>query len=156
MDLSVMVDGVKFNYRAGLLIRRGDKILVECNPEVDFVTIPGGRIKTLESSKEGLIRELSEEMKIAIKEDEIRIKALIENFFNFDDKNYHELYILYKLNVKEDDDRFSDDMINYDSKASYYKWVDRNRLKEANLLPVCVRNLKDDNSFEHLIVNDLR
>ena len=156
MDLSVMVGDVKFNYRAGLLIRKGDRILVECNPEVDFVTIPGGRIKTLESSKEGLIRELGEEMKITLDENEIRIKALIENFFVFDEKKYHELYILYKLNVKEDDERFSDNMINYDSKASYYKWVDRNKLKEVNLLPVCVRNLKDDNVFEHLIVNDLR
>ena len=156
MDLSVMVGDVKFNYRAGLLIRRGDKILVECNPDFDFVTIPGGRIKTLESSLEGLIRELSEEMKISLDINEVRIKALIENFFKLEDKKYHELYILYKLNVKEDDERFSDDMINYDSKASYYKWVDRSKLKEVNLLPVVCRNLRDDNSFEHLIVNDLK
>ena len=156
MDLSVMVDDVKFNYRVGLLIRRGEDILVECNPEIDFVTIPGGRVKTLESSLEGLKRELEEEMKVTFKDGELRLKAFIENFFRFDNKEYHELYVLYKVNIRGDDDRFSDDMINYDSKASYYKWVNRNKLGEANLLPVVLRSLKDDNSFEHIINDDLK
>ena len=86
----------------------------------------------------------------------IRIKALIENFFYMEEKNFHEVYILYKVNIDQDDDRFSDDMINYDSEASYYKWVDMDKLASVNLMPKVLRHLKDDNSFEHYIVNDLK
>ena len=60
-DLSVMIDNVKFNYRAGLLIEKGNKVLVECNPAIDFVTLPGGRVQTLESSMDALKREIKEE-----------------------------------------------------------------------------------------------
>jgi len=156
MDLALMVGDAMFNYRVGLLIRRGRQILVEINPKFEVSTIPGGRIKTLEDSKNAIIRELSEEMKIDFSKDNIRIKALIENFFYMEEKNFHEVYILYKVNIDQDDDRFSDDMINYDSEASYYKWVDMDKLASVNLMPKVLRHLKDDNSFEHYIVNDLK
>ena len=61
-DISIMIENVKFNYRAGLIIECGDEILVEVNPKNDFVTLPGGRVKTMESSKEGLKREMKEEL----------------------------------------------------------------------------------------------
>ena len=53
---------IKFNYRVGLIIECGDEILVEVNPSIDFVTLPGGRAKTMESSKEGIRREINEEL----------------------------------------------------------------------------------------------
>ena len=84
------------------------------------------------------------------------MKGVVENFFNLDEKTYHELYFLYKINVNKDDKRFSDDMINHDSVHSYYKWVKYDKLDEVNLLPVVLRNLSDDDSFQHLIVNDLK
>lgn len=155
MDLSIMVGEVKFNYRAGLLIKRGNKILVEVNPDIDFVTIPGGRIKTLENSQEGLLREIQEEMNIDLSKDDLKVKALIENFFHMDGKDFHELFVLYKIKVKEEDARFQDDMINHDSKASYYRWVDQDKLGDENLLPEPVRYIEDNDQFEHIVVNNL-
>ena len=113
-DLSVMIDNVKFNYRAGLLIEKRGKVLVEVNPEIDFVTLPGGRVKTLESSFEALKREIYEEMGFKIKKEEVSMRAIIENFFEFDDKKYHELYFLYRLKVESGDKRFKDEMKNQD------------------------------------------
>ncbi len=156
MDLSVNIENIKFNYRSGLLINRGNRILVEVNPEIDFVTIPGGRIKTLESSISGLQREIKEEMCIDILEDEVIMKCLIENFFEYDNTPFHELYILYKINVEDNDSRFTDNMINHDSKNHYYKWIDKSSFKEVNLLPKQIKYLKDDDTFEHIIVNDLK
>ena len=155
-DLSIMVDDVKFNYRVGLIIKREDEVLVEVNPDYDFVVFPGGRVKALENSVDALKRELGEEMQIDISNDKVAMKGVVENFFNLDDKTYHELYFLYKINVNKDDKRFSDDMINHDSVHSYYKWVKYDKLNEVNLLPVVLRNLSDDDSFQHLIVNDLK
>ena len=51
-DLSVMIDDVKLNIRVGAIIKYQDKILVEKNKNVDFYVVPGGRVKTLENSKE--------------------------------------------------------------------------------------------------------
>lgn len=154
MDLSLMVGNVKFNYRAGLLITKNNKVLVECNPDYDFVTIPGGRVKTKESSIDALIRELEEEMHITISKEEVKFKSVIENFFELDNKDYHELFFLYKLNVEDKDDRFMEDMINYDSEKSYYKWVDRDKLDEVNLLPKPIRNISTNDEFESIIVKD--
>ena len=120
-DLSVMIDNVKFNYRAGLLIEKGNKVLVECNPAIDFVTLPGGRVQTLESSMDALKREIKEEMNIDLDSERIKMRALIENFFEMDEKKYHELYFLYKLKIISKDTEFKKDMKNIDSKASYYK-----------------------------------
>ena len=155
-DLSLMIDNVKFNYRAGLIIEKGGKVLVECNPEIDFVTLPGGRVKTLESSFEALKRELYEEMGIKIKKEEVKMKALIENFFEMDNKKYHELYFLYRLKVETGDNRFKDEMKNNDSKASYYIWVKKDKLAEANLLPVILRDLVKASKFEAIVNNDLK
>ena len=63
-DLSVMIEDVKLNVRVGAIIRYKGKILVEKNNNVDFGVIPGGRVKTLESSKDALIREVKEEIGI--------------------------------------------------------------------------------------------
>jgi ADP-ribose pyrophosphatase YjhB (NUDIX family) len=157
MDLSMMVEeNVKFNYRAGLMIQKGDEILVEVNPEIDFVTIPGGRVKTMESSLAALQRELKEEMQVDILETEVIMKALIENFFEMNGRKYHELYILYKTTIDEYDTRFTNDMINHDSDASYYKWVKISDLAKENLLPAILRTLSNDDKFQNIINDDLK
>lgn len=155
-DLSVMIDNVKFNYRAGLLIEKGNKVLVECNPAIDFVTLPGGRVQTLESSMDALKREIKEEMNIELDSERIKMRALIENFFEMDEKKYHELYFLYKLKVTSKDTEFKKDMKNIDSKASYYKWVKKEDLEKENLLPVVLRDLVMKNGFETVVINDLK
>lgn len=155
-DLSVMIDNVKFNYRAGLLIEKGNKVLVECNPAIDFVTLPGGRVQTLESSMDALKREIKEEMNIELDSERIKMRALIENFFEMDEKKYHELYFLYKLKITSKDTEFKKDMKNIDSKASYYKWVKKGDLEKENLLPVVLRDLVMRNGFETVVINDLR
>ena len=155
-DLSVMIDIVKFNYRAGLLIEKGNKVLVECNPAIDFVTLPGGRVQTLESSMDALKREIKEEMNIELDSERIKMRALIENFFEMDEKKYHELYFLYKLKVTSKDTEFKKDMKNIDSKASYYKWVKKEDLEKENLLPVVLRDLVMRNGFETVVINDLK
>lgn len=155
-DLSVMIDNVKFNYRAGLLIEKGNKVLVECNPAIDFVTLPGGRVQTLESSMDALKREIKEEMNIDLDSERIKMRALIENFFEMDEKKYHELYFLYKLKITSKDTEFKKDMKNIDSKASYYKWVKKEDLEKENLLPVVLRDLVMRNGFETVVINDLK
>ena len=155
MDLTIKLDNAVFNYRIGLMIQRGDSILVEVNPEIDFVVIPGGRVKVLENTLDALKREIKEEMNINVLDFEIKMKALIENFFEMNNKKYHELFILYKMNINEDDNIFTENMINHDSKANYYKWVKIKDLEKVNLLPESLRTLSSDDNFQNIINDDL-
>ena len=152
-DLSIIIDGVKFNFRVGLLVKMKKQVLVECNQDYDFVVLPGGRVKTLESSEDALIREINEEMKIDLTNYNLEFICIDENFFELDNIKYHELYFIYKIEIDENNEDFKDGMINYDSKVNYYKWVDILDLKEVNLLPKSLINIIDSNGIHHNIQN---
>ena len=154
-DLSIIIDGVKFNFRVGLLVKMKKQVLVECNQDYDFVVLPGGRVKTLESSEDALIREINEEMKIDLTNYNLEFIGADENFFELDNIKYHELYFIYKIERDENNEDFKDGMINYDSKVNYYKWVDILDLKEVNLLPKSLINIIDSNGIHHNIQKDL-
>lgn len=154
-DLSIIIDGVKFNFRVGLLVKKKKQVLVECNPDFDFVVLPGGRVKTLESSEDALIREINEEMKIDLTNYNLEFMGADENFFELDNIKYHELYFIYKIEIDDNNDDFKDDMINYDSKVNYYKWINILDLKEVNLLPKSLISIIDSNGIHHSIQKDL-
>ena len=154
-DLSIIIDGVKFNFRVGLLVKMKKQVLVECNQDYDFVVLPGGRVKTLESSEDALIREINEEMKIDLTNYNLEFIGADENFFELDNIKYHELYFIYKIEIDENNEDFKDGMINYDSKVNYYKGVDILDLKEVNLLPKSLINIIDSNGIHHSIQKDL-
>lgn len=154
-DLSIIIDGVKFNFRVGLLVKMKKQVLVEYNQDYDFVVLPGGRVITLESSKDALIREINEEMKIDLTNYNLEFIGIDENFFELDNIKYHELYFIYKIEIDENNEDFKDGMINYDSKVNYYKWVDILDLKEVNLLPKSLINIIDSNGIHHSIQKDL-
>lgn len=154
-DLSIIIDGVKFNFRVGLLVKMKKQVLVECNQDYNFVVLPGGRVNTLESSEDALIREINEEMKIDLTNYNLEFIGADENFFELDNIKYHELYFIYKIEIDENNEDFKDGMINYDSKVNYYKWVDILDLKEVNLLPKSLINIIDSNGIHHSIQKDL-
>ena len=151
-DVSVMIDNVKFNYRAGLIIECGNEILVEVNPDIDFVTLPGGRVKTMESSKEGLKREIKEELDYSIKEKDLCLRGIIENFFEFDNKKYHELFFLYKITIDKEHKLYGREIVNKDSEKSYFKWVKKSDLTKVNLLPKVLRTWVKTDGFDTTII----
>ncbi|MBQ6498153.1 MAG: NUDIX domain-containing protein [Bacilli bacterium] len=151
-DVSIMIEDVKFNLRAGLMIECEDEILVEVNPEIDFVTLPGGRIKTMESAKEGLQREIYEELKYTVKDEECTLRGIIENFFEYENKKYHEIYFLYKIKIDKNHILYNDSLVNQDSTNHYYKWVKKNNLTEENLLPEIVRTWAKTDGFDSAVL----
>ena len=155
-DISIMIGKVEFNFRVGLMIEREDKILIEKNPEFPFTNIPGGRVKTLEDTQTALIREIKEEMGIDISNDKLIFKSIIENFFVFDNKEFHELFFLYKLKKRKNDKRFKENMVNIDSEANYYKWIYKKDIGKINLVPTKIIELNDNNKFERLLVKDIK
>ena len=147
-DITIMIGDVKFNYRAGLIIECGNEILVEVNPDIDFVTIPGGRVKTMETAKEGLKREIKEELNYTIKDKECNLRGIIENFFEYDGNKYHELYFVYKIKIDSNHKLYGNELINNDSDKTYFKWVKKSELNKVNLLPKTLRALAKTDGFD--------
>lgn len=155
-DISIIIEeNKKFNYRVGILIQCKDEVYVEFNPDFDFSTLPGGRVKILESSKEALFREIKEEANVEIDLNKIEMKAIIENLFQFEERKYHEIYILYKL-VVDNKDQFKEGMKNIDSKKSYYRWINKNKLNEVRLLPDKIADIIDSDKIENIIIDELK
>jgi 8-oxo-dGTP pyrophosphatase MutT (NUDIX family) len=151
-DVSIMIENVKFNYRAGLIIECEDEILIEVNPEIDFVTLPGGRVKTMETSLEGLRREISEELNYIIKDEECSLRGIIENFFEYDNKKYHELYFLYKIKIDNNHQLYKNDLMNEDNQKTHFEWVNKNDLDKVNLLPEVLRTWSKTDGFDTAVL----
>lgn len=152
MDISVMIDGIKFNYRVAAIARSGDKILLHKSKEDDFYAIPGGRIKIGEDSQSALKREFYEEMG----EDIIINKYLgtIENFFEYNDKQYHELMIVYEVKFKNNSDFYKKEKIiglENEGKLEFI-WKSIDQIKDLDLKPKFLKESIINNiKFSHLI-----
>jgi 8-oxo-dGTP pyrophosphatase MutT (NUDIX family) len=89
-----------FNYRiAGIAFRDGHVLVHRASHEL-FWTFPGGRVEVGETSAETLKREMVEELGQAA---EIgRLVWVVENFFHFESRDYHELGFYYRMDLPED------------------------------------------------------
>ena len=152
MDLSIDIEDYKLNIRAGGLIIHNNKILAHKNVNKDHYCIPGGRIELGENSENTIKREIQEELGKDI--DILEFSSTIENFFYMNEKKYHELYFLYKVEFKNEDDKKIDYTMHNKEGKDYlqYEWLDIDKIDEYNILPECLKDmLKKDNMPIHVI-----
>lgn len=155
MDLTLDVEDYKLNIRAAGAMIHNNKILVHRNLNKNHYCIPGGRVEIGENSEETVKREIQEELG---KQIEITgYIATIENFFEMENKKYHEIYFLYKIEfINEEDKKINDNMHNVEGKEYLqYEWLDLDRIEEYNILPNCLKKvLKSKNFLVHIINDD--
>lgn len=155
LDLSTMLGDIKLNVRVGAILEYDNKILVEKNKTVDFGVIAGGRVKTLESGIETIIRETKEELGIDLSNENFELISFIENFFNFDNKTYHELYFVYKVELSSDYG-IKDGYENMDNNDSNFYWYTKEEFNHQNILPAILKEIVYNKKFKHYVVNDLK
>ena len=157
MDLTLDVEDYKLNIRAGGVIIHNNKILTHRNINKDHYCLPGGRIEIGESSEQTIKREIYEELG---KEIEITgYLATIENFFEMENKKYHEIFFLHRIEFKnEEDKKINYIMHNVEGKEYLqYEWLDLDKIEEYNILPKCLKEvLKSQNFPIHVVNDDLR
>lgn len=156
MDLSIDIEDYKLNIRAGGLIIHNNKILAHKNINKDHYCIPGGRIELGENSETTIKREVQEELGKDI--DILKYSSTIENFFYMNEKKYHELYFLYRVEFKnEEDKKIEYTMHNIEGKDYLqYEWLDIDKIDEYNILPECLKDmLKKDNMPTHVINEEI-
>ena len=162
-DVSFMLNNFKFNYRVATIIKHDDKILLHKNVNDIFYALPGGRIKIGEDSKTALAREFNEEMNV-----NINIKKMIsvvENFFNYDNKEYHEVMLVYESEFV-DSNLYSKDIIKGIEKEGelYFVWKKITELTNLDVRPIIIKkiicnkleNSKNSAVLNNYIVNDFQ
>lgn len=158
MDCTFKTENGNFNYRVGVIISDGRKILMARNPNEKrkcYYSV-GGRVKFGETMEEAALREVREEIDI---ECEIgRLVCIHENFFT--DENgvfYHELscYFTIKPNselLKIPDGHLTDDGPN----GEYLEWIDMDNQLDFPIYPEFFRKIdfSKDKEFRHFITRE--
>jgi 8-oxo-dGTP pyrophosphatase MutT (NUDIX family) len=121
-----------FNYRISCLININGLILLHKLADDDFYTLPGGRCKFGEESHRTIERELQEEIneKIIVGS----LLWLVENFFKFNQNNYHELNLIYQCSTET-----MQPGVNLtktlNSKIYSYEWFDEKHIQNIQFNP---------------------
>ena len=156
-DISVLIDEIKFNYRVAAVIRDNDRILLHKSKEDVFYAIPGGRIEIGEDSKTALKREFLEEInaKINIKE----MIGVVENFFEYNNKKYHEIMFLYEARFVNFELCKLDTIngIENDGKLKFV-WKNLTDINELDIRPISVKKilLDSESNFKHIIDDEYK
>lgn len=141
------IKGKDYNYiRTSVigLAEYNNKILVEenydCIKNEYFYRPLGGGIEFLEDSKTALCREFKEELNATI--EIINYICTLENRFNFENVNRHEILIVYKIDLSNEFYLKDEFLINENGTNFKAKWIDKNIFlnKELKLIPEELKN----------------
>lgn len=142
-------DDKKFNYRISGILHREGKILFHKYINGKSWMLPGGRAEFLEDSKETLQREFQEELNCVINVNSL--KYVVENFFKYNQLDYHELEFIYHIEL-QDGTIPSDDFEVVEFGVTYlFKWISIEDLKIESIKPNCLVQ-----SLDNLLSTDIQ
>ena len=142
---------------AGLGFRDGH-VLVHRAVHETFWTFPGGRAEVGETSEETLKREMVEELGVEVKVG--RLLWAVENFFRYEERDWHELGFYYLMELPESFPFHSTDIVHriVDTHELEFKWVKatRDSLKALDIPPYFIADEIETlpASPRHLVWND--
>ena len=142
---------IKFNYRVALLAVHNNKILLQKDDRDDYYSLIGGRVHLLEDSNQAIIREVKEETGIELNLNDVKLIKVVENFFKYDNINFHELLFVYKVDSVElyKKDNFKtldkDNVIN--------KWYNIQNISNMDIRPEFIKNCYNDDILKSIIIN---
>ncbi len=131
----------RFSYRAGALLYRGNKILLQRSEGDGSYSLPGGHVGLGEFSRPALARELMEETGAAITVG--RLCFTVELMFMWN-KPCHQISYYYLAELKDPAALPYDNFKAYDELGRErvgveFCWVDLKELKHIEIYPVCIR-----------------
>ncbi len=142
-------DNNKFNYRiSGILIQNGKLLLHKMTTNQCWM-LPGGRAEFQEDSKETLVREFEEELncKIEVK----KLKFVIENFFVYNELDYHEIEFIHAIELKEGTIPSEHFIVKENGVDFEFQWFSIEEMKAVKVKPDCLVQ-----SFDGLIKPDIQ
>jgi ADP-ribose pyrophosphatase YjhB (NUDIX family) len=95
--ISFDINNNRFQCRVVGIAFRGDNVLLHQAKGDNFWAFPGGRAEFGESAEQTLKREMIEE--IAADIEIVRLLWFVENFFTYDNRNYHEIALYFLMRI---------------------------------------------------------
>lgn len=143
MDVVFQTEQAVFNYRvAGIWIENGHVLLHRDVNESNW-SIPGGRVAIKEDSQSSLTREFQEELGIDVQIE--RMALVIENFFEYGGRDFHEIGFYYAVTADSNFASFHEKPFHgIEGERLIFKWMPLDELDGVALYPECLRTaLKD-------------
>lgn len=131
-DIQYKNGSIIFNYRVGGLICKKDRFLLHRKKEDCFWNLIGGKVKEGEVSREAIRREIKEELNY-----DIRIDSpfqVIEKFFRWNKKQWHEIFVIYKINLRDNISLPADSELEF-------KWFSPDEIFTIEMRPNCVKDI---------------
>lgn len=152
MDINVELENYKLNVRTCAFIRCKGEILVCEHKNKNYYSLPGGRVKVGEDSKEALLRELKEELNYDLGENDLRITRVIENFFVSKGQNVHEYLFVYLCDL--DESLYNGDFKNLENENITMNWVKKEAFILFDVEPGVIKGIISNPNVEHIILKE--
>ena len=151
-DITFEINSGVFNFRVAGIIRSGSRYLLHKFKNDKFWTLAGGRVKAFEESKEALKREMFEEL--GIKVEVGNLKCSSENFFKHNGKDFHEIVLIYNINIIGEISS-EKEFCGQESNELIYKWFEASEFEMIGLEPKFLAEiLISDDERIHIIQKD--
>ncbi len=148
-DITFDLDDQRINLRVAAVVTRGDQVLLCRVWDEDWWFMPGGRIKTNESSLAALKRELAEEIGSDFRV--IRPLVCSENFFDSDGQAFHEICTFYEVEWTGGPVRLEQDV---QDTIEVRCWMPRHDLLDVDLRPSFIKeHIARPRSSLELVIN---
>ena len=143
-----------FNYRVASVFVRDGHVLLHRGMADDFWTLPGGRPELYETSRDAIVREMQEEMGLHVEIQ--RLLWVVENFFEYEGENAHELSFFYLMGLPKESGRddVTKEFTGFEGDLPIvFRWFAIDQLAQAPLYPTFLRRALADlpASPEHVI-----
>lgn len=117
---------------------KNNHVLIHRSKNERYWAFPGGRVQLGEDSIKSIKREMMEELGLEVKVE--RLLWLVENFFKYEGRDYHEIGMYYLVS----DDKSSDEIdttpfYGLEGDRLIYQWIPIDSLEEMNLQPVMLK-----------------
>lgn len=136
MDAVFKTEKGVFNYRVVGVWIIDDYVLVHRDAKDDHWSLPGGRVALMEESGVALEREFQEELGIDVRVE--RLLWSVENFFQYDNMDFHEIGFYYKVYAENDSLFSKEEFHGNEGERLIYKWVPIRELNNIALYPEAI------------------
>lgn len=154
MDTTFHIEKAVFNYRVAAIMVMDGHVLIHRQAHEQHWALPGGRVVLMEDSQTSIIREIKEELGFDVKVD--RLLWFTENFFDYNEKNFHEIGLYYLVSLTEGHFPFTNAPFHgEEGERLLYQWVPIDELDKIMLYPEFLRtSLKEiPSTTKHLVIN---
>lgn len=149
MDVSIKKEEGKFKFRVCGMVLNDDKILAVDINDNGFFCLPGGHVHLGEDTITAVKREIKEE--VEIEAEEVKLLAIMQNFFDADEKIFHELGYYYLITPKDLGDKAQDfDFVENDNgelKNLKFRWINLDDMDKVDFRPRCIAEKLKNRDF---------